>query len=369
MKQSSLLPDLRSQGATSVTVGEWEVVARVGALEDDYAAIRHRAGAIDLSHRTMLRVTGNDRVKFLQGMISNDASVLTPGRGLYATILTSKGKMQTDITVFALKDAAIWVDAEPEVAEKLLRLLTRYTIGTDAKIDNLSGRYGLLGVHGPNAAATIESVLPGVRLPTAALGVVECMWRDHPAVVAESGYPGTPGYRLLLPADALPAAWSAIVESDGGNPVKAVGMDALEAVRIEAGVPRFGSDMSEENFPPEARIEDRAISYTKGCYMGQETIARIKTYGHVNRLLVGLLPDTEQPIVHGTALYHSDVTSVLREHKEAGYVTSSIVSPALKRVIALGYVHRTLATPGTQVSIGTEPPIPATVVALPFTPP
>ena len=103
--------------------------------------------------------------------------------------------------------------------------------------------------------------------------------------------------------------------------------------------------------------------------MGQETIARIKTYGHVNRLLVGLLPETDRPIAPGAALFHSDITSVLRDHKEAGYVTSSIVSPALKRVIALGYVHRTLATPGTTVSIGAENPIPATVVALPFTPP
>lgn len=367
MKQSSLLAHLRSQGAATMTAGEWEVVARVGPLEDDYAAIRHRAGAIDLSHRTIVRVTGNDRTKFLQGIISNDATLLAPGRGLYATVLTFKGKMETDLTVYALKDA-LWVDAEPEVSEKLLRLLNRYTIGTDAKIESLSGRYGLLGVYGPNAATTIESILPGVRLPTAALGVVEGMGREHPAVVAESGYPGTPGYRILLPADALPAAWSAIVGSDGGSPVKAVGMDALEAVRIEAGVPRFGSDMSEENFPPEARIEDRAISYTKGCYMGQETIARIKTYGHVNRLLVGLLPDTEQPITHGAPLYHPDVTSVLREHKEAGYVTSSIVSPALKRVIALGYVHRTLATPGTTVSVGSENPIPATVVSLPFVP-
>ena len=143
-------------------------------------------------------------------------------------------------------------------------------------------------------------------------------WQGQAVAVAESGYPGTSGYRILLPADALPAAWSAIVDSGKESLVKAVGLDALEAVRIEAGVPRFGSDMSEENFPPEARIEDRALSYTKGCYMGQETIARIKTYGHVNRLLVGLLPDTDRPIAHGTALYHPDVTSVLREHKEAG---------------------------------------------------
>jgi folate-binding protein YgfZ len=124
--------------------------------------------------------------------------------------------------------------------------------------------------------------------------------------------------------------------------------------------------MSEENFPPEARIEDRAVSYTKGCYMGQETIARIKTYGHVNRLLVGLLPETDQPIPRGTKLYHPDVTSVLRENKEAGYVTSSVYSPALKRIIALGYVNRKIDTPGTRVTVGEGPSIHATVAALPF---
>ena len=197
MKQSALLVQLRSQGATTATVGEWEVVARVGAIEDDYAAIRHRAGAMDLSHRTMLRVTGNDCVKFLQGIISHDATLLAPGRGLYATILTAKGKMQSDLTAYALKDAAVWVGAEPEVSETLFRLLSRYTIGTDATIDNLSGRYGLLGIYGPNAAAVIESVL-GVRPPTAALAVVESVWQGHAATVAESGYPDTPGYRILL---------------------------------------------------------------------------------------------------------------------------------------------------------------------------
>jgi folate-binding protein YgfZ len=124
--------------------------------------------------------------------------------------------------------------------------------------------------------------------------------------------------------------------------------------------------MSEENFPPEARIEARAVSYTKGCYLGQETVARIKTYGHVNRLLVGLLPETDQPIPRGTKLYHPDVTSVLRENKEAGYVTSSAYSPALKRIIALGYVNRKIEAPGTVVTIGQDAPIQATVTPLPF---
>ncbi len=364
MKRSSLLARLSDRGAALATVGEWEVAARVAAVEDDYAALRRGAGAIDLSHRTILRITGADRAKFLQGILTNDANRLAPGRGLYGAILTAKGKMQADLTVYALADS-FWVDAEPEVSDTLFQILTRYTIGTDATIANDSGAHGVIGVFGPDAAAVTATALAGVETPSTALAVTEHAWRTHPLAVAEAGYPGVPGYKLLVPAAALDTAWTSLLDAGAS----AVGIDALEAVRIEAGVPRYGSDMSEENFPPEARIEDRAISYTKGCYMGQETMARIKTYGHVNRLLVGLLPETDRPIAPGTPLFHPDITSVLREHKEAGYVTSSIVSPALNRVIALGYVHHTLATPGTTVSIGTETPIPATIVALPFTTP
>ena len=364
MKRSSLLARLSDRGAALTTVGEWEVAARVAAVDDDYAALRRGAGAIDLSHRTILRITGAQRGKFLQGILTNDANRLTPGRGLYGAILTAKGKMQADLTAYALADS-FWVDAEPEVSDRLFQVLTRYTIGTDAEIANDSGARGVIGVYGPGAAAVVASALAGADMPSAPLAVTEHVWRTHPLAVAEAGYSGTPGFKLLVPAAALDTAWTAVLDAGAS----AVGLDALEAVRIEAGVPRYGSDMSEENFPPEARIEDRALSYTKGCYMGQETMARIKTYGHVNRLLVGLLPETDRPIAPGAALYHPDITSVLREHKAAGYVTSSIMSPALNRVIALGYVHRTLATPGTTVSVGSENPIPATVVALPFTPP
>jgi len=192
--------------------------------------------------------------------------------------------------------------------------------------------------------------------------VTETAWNGHRLVIAEAGFPGTPGYKILAPAQAIGAV-RASLQSAGAM---VVGTEALETVRIETGVPRFGADMSEENFPPEARIEDRAVSYTKGCYLGQETIARIKTYGHVNRLLVGLLPETDAPIPRGAKLYHPDVTSVLREHKEAGYVTSSVYSPALKRIIALGYVNRKIEEPGTRVTIGDDAPIQATVTTLPF---
>ena len=329
-------------------------------LQEEYHALRTDTGLLDFSSRVRLRITGTERAKFLQGIFTNDTDLLPPGHGLYGAVLTAKGKMQADLTVYALSDW-FWVDSEPEAA-RLPNLLTRYTIGSDALVADLSTTHGLLGLYGPQAPRTLAAAFRNLLAPASDLAVTDAVWNGHPLIISEAGYPGTPGYKMLLPAGALEAARQALV-AEGAT---TVGGEALETVRIESGIPRFGADMSEETFPPEARIDDRAVSYTKGCYMGQETIARIKTYGHVNRLLVGLLPETDQPIPRGTRLYHPDVTSVLRENKEAGYVTSSVYSPALKRIIALGYVNRKIETPGTGVTLGQDALIHATVAALPF---
>ncbi len=343
------------------TTAEIPTLSLTTSIDHGYRALRSGVGIVDCSRRTRLRITGTARAKFLQGILTNDTDLLKPGRGLYAAILTAKGKMQADLTAYALAEW-FWVDAEPEVAAKLPALLSRYTIGTDAEVADLSASHTVLGLYGPAAPHALASTLQGLPQLTVDLAVSEVRWNSHPLVTAEAGYPGTSGLKILLPPQAVDAARQALM-AEGAVPVEG---DALEAVRVESGVPRFGVDMSEDTFPPEARIEARAVSYTKGCYLGQETIARIKTYGHVNRLLVGLLPESDQPIPRGAKLYHPGVTSVLREHKEAGYVTSSVYSPGLKRIIALGYVHRTIEAPGTIVTIGHDAPVQATIAALPF---
>ncbi|MFZ5877586.1 MAG: YgfZ/GcvT domain-containing protein [Nitrospirota bacterium] len=327
-------------------------------LDHDYRVLRSSAGAVDRANRARLRVTGSTRGKFLQGILTNDVNALSPGHGLYAAVLTGKGKMQTDLTVYALSDWW-WVDAEPEIADKLPALLARYTIGTDAAVSNLAATHSLFSLHGPTAPRVLATAFPGRSLPSDHLAVTESEWNGNRLIIAEAGYPGTPGFKILAQTEAIEAARGAVLAA-GATPVDPA---ALEIVRIESGVPRFGIDMSEENFPPESRIEERAISYTKGCYMGQETIARIKTYGHVNRLLVGLHAESDQPVRAGTRIIDAG-----DEHKDVGYVTSSVRSPALGRVIALGYVHRSLEAPGTRVALGAESRIRATVVPLPFVP-
>jgi folate-binding protein YgfZ len=327
-------------------------------LDHEYRVLRSGAGIVDCANRVRLRITGTARAKFLQGILTNDVSGLSAGRGLYAAVLTGKGKMQADLTVYALSDWW-WVDAEPELAEKLPGLLSRYTIGTDAAVSNLAATHSILSIYGPNAPRVVAAAFPALSVPSGNLAVSDMDWGGHRLIVADAAYPGTPGFKILAQTEAIEPARRAVLAA-GGN---AVDPGALEVVRIESGVPRFGIDMSEENFPPEARIEERAISYTKGCYMGQETIARIKTYGHVNRLLVGLHADTDRPVHAGTRIFSTD-----DETKDIGYVTSSVVSPALGRVITLGYVHRTFEAPGTHVALGTDSRVRATVVSLPFVP-
>jgi aminomethyltransferase len=326
--------------------------------DHDYRVLRSGAGLVDCANRVRLRITGSARAKFLQGILTNDVDSLSPGRGLYAAVLTGKGKMQADLTVYALADWW-WVDSEPEIAEKLPGLLVRYTIGTDAAVSNMAATHSVFSIFGPNAPHVLAAAFPGCPIPSQNLAVSESDWSGHRLIIAEGAYPGTPGFKILAPTEAIEPARGAVLAA-GATPVDAA---ALEIVRIESGVPRFGVDMSEENFPPEARIEERAISYTKGCYMGQETIARIKTYGHVNRLLVGLHVETDRPVHAGARIFSTD-----EETKDIGYVTSSVVSPALGRVITLGYVHRSFEAPGTRVAFGAETRIPATVVPLPFVP-
>jgi folate-binding protein YgfZ len=327
-------------------------------IDQDYRVLRSDAGLMDSANRVRLRINGTARAKFLQGILTNDVNVLNPGRGLYAAVLTSKGKMQADLTVYALSDWW-WVDAEPEVAGTLPTLLSRYTIGTDAVVSSMAATHSILSLYGPTAPRVLAAAFPGPSIPTGDLAVSEMDWNGHRLVIAEAGYPGVPGYKILAQSEAIEATRHALLAAGAS----AVDSAALEVVRIEGGVPRFGIDMSDENFPPEARIEERAISYTKGCYMGQETIARIKTYGHVNRLLVGLYPDTDRPVPAGTR-----IMSTGGENKDVGYVTSSVLSPALGRVIALGYVHRSLDVTGTSMSLAMEPPVSAAVAPLPFVP-
>ena len=320
-----------------------------------YRAARQRAAAFVRADRARIVLSGEDRRSYLQGLLTNDIAALTAGSGCYAAYLTAQGRMIADLFVYELGDA-ILLSVPAAVKDTLVARFDQFIFSEDVRIGDVTDAFAEIAVVGPVAAALVAAVVGESADRLAALGEHGNLRVDvngSAAIVVGAADLGEPGFGVFVERTRAEATLAALVEAGAA----ALDAETAEAIRIEGGVPRFGADMDEDTIPLEAGIEGRAISFTKGCYVGQEVIIRVMHRGHgrVARRLVGLLVDGEAPPRPGTA--------VRREDKEIGQVTSSAWSPALERPIALGYVHRDFVEPGTVVSVGDAR---ATVSALPF---
>jgi folate-binding protein YgfZ len=347
-------------GARFLRVGGGELVGDYGDTTKEYQALTERAGVLDLSARSRLGLTGADRVRFLHGQVTNNVKDLDPGEGCYAALVTAKGKMVSDLNVYCLPDE-LRLDIEPGLARTVKERLEKYIIADDVQVRDVSPDLALFSVQGPQAGAVLRSAL-SLELPATLLtwrratdavhGDIDCV--NHPRAAAL-------GFDLFVPRATAPGAWRCLIDAAraaGGGPA---GWNALEVARVEAGIPRFHADMDEQTLAPEAGIDSRAISYTKGCYIGQEVIARVRTYGQVARALRGLrLPD-------GLAALPQHGDKLLHDGKEAGFVTSAVASPRFRANLALGYVRRECNEEGTQLKVGMETgETTAVIVPLPF---
>ncbi len=359
MKQSRLHEHHLKLGASFEDMSGWNVPIHYGDMAAEHRAVRHTVGIADLSHRGKIRVTGDDRVKWLQSVISNDIVPLQPGQGRHSSFLTHKGKMLTYFRIYMQTDAVMLEDVG-EIGETTFQALRKFLLyGTKAKMENCAESWGLLLVSGPQAVQTVTSAfgvdcgeLQPVNFVTAQIG-------GQQALVLRTEETGEVDLEILLPSDGVVAAWTTLMEVGAQFGIKAVGNQAREALRLEAGIPKAGPDLNEEIVPPEANLEGKAFSLTKGCYPGQEVVARMDTYGNVRRHMVGLvLKDSVVP-PHGAKLFSGD--------REVGWISSAALSPQLQSVIAFGFPLRDFATPGTTLSIdisGTRHE--ATVRPLPF---
>jgi folate-binding protein YgfZ len=333
--------------------------AHYGDVASEHRAVRQAVGIADLSHRGKIRVTGDDRVKWLQSIISNDILPLTPGQGRYSSLLTHKGRMLTYFRLYMQTDAVMLEDVG-EIGETTFQALRKFLLyGTKAKMENCAESWGLILVSGPKAAHVVQSAfgvdvtdLNPVNFVTAQIG------GSH-ALVLRTEETGEVDIEILLPATSLVATWTALLEAGAKYGITPVGTHAREALRIEAGIPKAGPDLNEEIVPPEANLEGKAFSLSKGCYPGQEVVARMDTYGNVRRHLVGLaLKDAAIP-PKGAKLFSGD--------REVGWISSAVRSPQLSQVIAFGFPLRDFSKPGTTLSIEIEGTrYTATVQALPF---
>ncbi len=348
-------------GAHFGEVAGEEVVLHYGDTLREHAALRESAGVLDLSFRGRLCVVGADRARFLHGQVTNNIKDLKPGLGCYAAITTNKGKLQSDLNVHCLADELL-LDFEPGLAAKIAERLEKFVVADDAQVVDVTPHYGLLSVQGPQAAEIVAALvifpaLPGksfqsVKVSDATLGDIYLV--NLPRT-------GAAGFDLFGPVAAMGAVADKLIAAAKQSGGRACGWAALELARIEAGIPRFGADMDETNLPQEAGIESRAVSFTKGCYIGQETINRIRTIGQVSRALRGLrLPEALPALpARGEKLLH--------QGKEVGHITSAAVSPVLSANIALGYVRKECNAVGTELTLRNESgEWSVQVVALPF---
>ena len=295
-----------------------------------------------------IRVTGPDRASWLQGLLTNDVEALTPGRGCYAAWLTPQGRMLTDAVVLA-EDDAITLEVPRPLAETVARSLTAAVFAEDVSVVDESSAWAWLGVHGAAAAEvvarTLAATAPGLDAATLSTWPLFAHAAvDGGARLVRRDCFGARGYVLRVAADGLDH-WTSRLRLAGATLTPA---SVLEFARIEAGRAEFLVDMDADTIPLEAGLEDRAISFTKGCYVGQEVIVRIlhRGGGRVAKRLVGL-------VVEGDCVPAARA-AVSTASGDIGRVTSAAWSPRLSRPVALAYVHRDAAEPGTAVQVACD---------------
>ena len=315
-------------------------------LPEHYNAAANHAAVIRQDWMGVLTLTGPERQSWLQGMVTNEVEKLTAGQGCYAGHLNAQGKLVAQMIVLVAEEE-VWLLVERAVTAKLAGVFDKLIVMEDVQVRDASDEVEVLGLVGPEAGRVLET-WTGISFKQATL---------------YSHQPGSQGrllvtdlgYDAIIPRETSKGALDSIIAAGGVQ----IDKDTWNILRTEAGLPLYGIDIDETTTLPE--LGQRGISYDKGCYIGQEVVARIKYIGHVNRRFVGFV--CEGSIV-------PEVRSVVQLNgKDAGYVTTAVFSPKLGKAIAMGFVNRVAAEPGTTVALaGKESTLPAAVATLPFLP-
>jgi folate-binding protein YgfZ len=309
-------------------------------LTESYKSATERAAIAEQDWCGIVQLTGSERVSWLQGMVTNDVQKLAPGSGCYAAHLTPQGKIVAHMHILADEDV-LWLSLERAAIPKLIQAFDKLLIMEDVQMADVSDEYSILGLIGPQSPALLNS-WAGQALDLSTRYSHRKL--DNCRIVSSDL-----GYDIWVPR----AQTDAIVRSLTQAGATAIDRGTWDVLRTEAGVPIYGVDIDETTTMPE--IGEAGISYDKGCYIGQEVVAKVKYIGHVNRRFVGL-------VFSEKAL--PEIKSVIRKGgRDVGYVTTALFSPRLNRPIALGFVNRAACAPGSEVEVGAQM---ATVVEVPF---
>ena len=265
----------------------------------EYRALVRSCGVIDLTHWRVLRAAGRDRAGFLNAMVTNDVASLEPARGCHAMMTTVKGKIVSELFVFARKDDLLLLVSQGDFDETL-GALRRHIVADDVVIEDLSASFSVLGVEGPKAKDVVGRLFRAGPLPKSPLDLAEREFEKFGVTVVQNSVTGETGYHVVVPSNEALRIRNYLVQAARGSDGLPVGHDAWNIRRVEKGLPWYGIDFDGDNFPQETRLS-HTVSYTKGCFRGQETLARLENRGHVNRMLVGLAPEGSLPFPAGLA--------------------------------------------------------------------
>ena len=347
MRSLPLAADHEALHASFAAAGAWRLPLDYGDAAKEQRAGRATSGLIDLTAKGKIRVTGPDRLSFLDGLLTNDLKPLRAGQGVYAATLDHKGRVHGDLVAYELGDSHL-LAIDPDATEPVLAHLNKQLVSDDVTLEDVSTEFAILGIYGPRSGDLAAKIVG--RAPAQPFDHAQVEKEGRSLRIARSPAFGGEGYELWIPAGDAAEFWRQILAA-GATPF---GQRAAEALRIEAGRPKYPEDMNEETLAVEARLED-AISATKGCYIGQEVVSRATNIGHVNRRLVGLRVDSESP---PTARTKVDAAG-----KPVGFVTSAAKSASLGKVVALAYVRVGSDALGTPLAVEGAS---ARVAALPF---
>jgi folate-binding protein YgfZ len=334
-KQGRSLAPAAYRGATTA--------ARFGDPQEEFAALSNGCGVFDLGYCARILAAGADRVRWLNGMVTNNIRDFTPGNGVYAFLLNPQGRILGDMYVFNTGESLI-VETDRSQLEKIMAVFDHYIIMDDVEVSDISGKQAAIGLMGPKARATLKAA--GIEIPEMQpLQVItprcSCDCACIECTVVRGDNPQSESYEIwLTPADAY-KTWQALI-AGGATPV---GTEALEIQRVASGIPLYGMDIRERDLPQETE-QTRALNFNKGCYIGQEIVERIRSRGSVHRKFTGFLVEADAKVSPGT--------KISADGKEVGEITSvaGVSTPVGERAVALGYIRREIGMPGREVTIG-----------------
>jgi folate-binding protein YgfZ len=321
----------------------------------EYAAVRDGgAGLIDLSSRGRLLVSGSEAVMFLNGLITNDMKTLAVNSWMPAVFPNVQGRLIAAVRIIHREDGFL-IDTEHQTLDTIAKLLGRFTLAGDFQVRDVTSETAMLSVQGRKAAEIVRQALGETAADIARAGVATAQLENGKVTIIRATHTGEDGFDLFVDANEAEGLRGSLIDA-GTSPL---GSEVAETLRIEAGIPSFGVDIDETKVVTETNLDD-AVSFTKGCYIGQEIIARIKYRGHVAKKLTGVLLEESVAIENGARILSAD-------DEEIGVITSSTLSPRLKHTIALAYVKYDYLEPGTTVKVvAAEHRFSATIAELPF---